>query len=296
MAEDLCVMEEDACVVVNDVSMQYRVPSSEAEPDTSTRLGSLVRRITGKPNLVTVNALNPLSLMARRGESVGIVGRNGSGKSTLMRLISGQVKPDQGAVYASDTPVLLGVNAALVPELPGDRNVVLGCLAMGLTHEQIAERYESIVELSGLEKAIHLPMRSYSSGMSSRLRFAIAASIDPEILLIDEALNTGDAQFADRSRQRMDDLRANAGCVFLVSHSLETISSICTRVLWLDEGDLLMDAAPDLVAEAYRKFTRALAHGDRQHAAALREEAVSSLSITRVPESAFSRRGGGRHA
>ena len=280
---------EDPCVVIDEVSMRYRVPSSESTGRPGGFRG-LVQRLAGQPNMVTVNALNTMSLVAMRGESIGIVGRNGSGKSTLMKLISGQIAPDRGGVYASSTPIMLGVNAALVPELPGDHNVVLGCLAMGLTHEQIAEKFDSIVELSGLEKAIHLPMRSYSSGMSSRLRFAIAASIDPEILLIDEALNTGDAQFADRSRKRMDELRLNAGCVFLVSHSLDTVLKMCSRVVWMDKGDLLMDGEPREVVKAYKDFTKQLSKGNNISAAKLRTEAMESLQVTQIVERATGRR------
>ena len=283
-------LEEDPCVVIDEVSMKYRVASSESAPEDRAGLRGLLRRVAARPNLVTVNALNPMSLVAMRGESIGIVGRNGSGKSTLMKLIGGQIKPNQGGVYASNTPIMLGVNAALVPELPGDHNVVLGCLAMGLSHEQIRDRYESIVELSGLEKAIHLPMRSYSSGMSSRLRFAIAASIDPEILLIDEALNTGDAQFADRSRKRMDELRANAGCVFLVSHSLDTVIDMCSRVIWMDKGDLLMDGEPRAVVKAYKDFTRQLSKGNNISAARIRAEAMESLVTTQIIERSTGRR------
>ena len=280
---------EDPCVVIDEVSMRYRVPSSESAGRPGGLRG-LALRVAGQPNMVTVNALNTMSLVAMRGESIGIVGRNGSGKSTLMKLIGGQIAPDRGGVYASSTPIMLGVNAALVPELPGDHNVVLGCLAMGLTHEQIAEKFDSIVELSGLEKAIHLPMRSYSSGMSSRLRFAIAASIDPEILLIDEALNTGDAQFADRSRKRMDELRLNAGCVFLVSHSLDTVLKMCSRVVWMDKGDLLMDGEPREVVKAYKDFTKQLSKGNNISAAKLRTEAMESLQVTQIVERATGRR------
>ncbi len=291
-ARNLEYLLEDPCVVIDEVSMRYRVPSSEAPSETDTSSGSarFLRRVMARPNMVTVNALNPMSLVAVRGESIGIVGRNGSGKSTLMKLISGQVKPTAGAVYAVSTPVMLGVNAALVPELPGDHNVVLGCLAMGLTRAQVAERFDEIVELSGLEKAIHLPMRSYSSGMASRLRFAIAASIDPEILLIDEALNTGDAQFADRSKRRMDELRAKAGCVFLVSHSLDTILEMCTRVVWIDKGDLLMDGEPQEVVKAYKDFTRHLSKGNNISAAKMRTDAMDSLTVTRVMERSTGRR------
>ena len=287
--KDLEFLAEDPCVVIDEVSMRYRVPSSESA-GRPRGLRGLVQRVAGQQNMVTVNALNTMSLVAMRGESIGIVGRNGSGKSTLMKLISGQVKPTTGAVYAVSTPVMLGVNAALVPELPGDHNVVLGCLAMGLSRAQIAEKFDEIVELSGLEKAIHLPMRSYSSGMASRLRFAIAASIDPEILLIDEALNTGDAQFADRSKKRMDELRAKAGCVFLVSHSLDTILEMCTRVVWMDKGDLLMDGDPKTVVKAYKDFTRHLSKGNNITAAKIREEAMASLTVTRVLERSTGRR------
>lgn len=279
----------DPCVVIDEVSMRYRVPSSET-PTRRSGLRGLVNRVAGPSNMVTVNALNTMSLVAMRGESIGIVGRNGSGKSTLMKLVGGQIAPDRGGVYASTTPIMLGVNAALVPELPGDHNVVLGCLAMGLTHEEIGEKYESIVELSGLEKAIHLPMRSYSSGMSSRLRFAIAASIDPEILLIDEALNTGDAQFADRSRKRMDELRASAGCVFLVSHSLDTVLKMCSRVVWMDKGDLLMDGEPKAVVKAYQDFTKELSKGNNLSAAKLRAEAMESLVAVQIIERSTGRR------
>ena len=287
--KDLEFLAEDPCVVIDEVSMSYRVPSSESAGRPGGLRG-LVQRVAGQQNMVTVNALNTMSLVAMRGESIGIVGRNGSGKSTLMKLVSGQIAPDRGGVYASSTPIMLGVNAALVPELPGDHNVVLGCLAMGLTHEQIQAKFDSIVELSGLEKAIHLPMRSYSSGMSSRLRFAIAASIDPEILLIDEALNTGDAQFADRSRKRMDELRANAGCVFLVSHSLDTVLKMCSRVVWMDKGDLLMDGEPREVVKAYKDFTKQLSKGNNISAAKLRTEAMESLQVTQVVERATGRR------
>ncbi|MET3919901.1 ABC transporter ATP-binding protein [Arthrobacter sp. UYEF20] len=232
--------------------------------------------------MVTVHALNELSLVVERGESVGIIGRNGSGKSTLVKIISGQSKPTSGAVYASSTPIMLGVNAALVQDLSGDQNVILGCLAMGMSRAEVDEKFSSIVELSGLEKSIHLPMKSYSSGMASRLRFAIAASVDPEILLVDEALNTGDAQFGDRSKLRMDELREQAGCVFVVSHSLDTIKDMCTRVVWLDKGDLIMDGDTDVAVKAYQEFTRHLSKGNNISAAKILDDAKAELVATEV--------------
>lgn len=282
-SEGVQYFEGSPTVVIQQVSMRYRVPSTErSERDDSAMPVRLLKRLLGQQATVSVDALKELSLVVGRGESIGIVGRNGSGKSTLMKLISGQTKPSSGSVYAASVPIMLGVNAALVPELSGDHNVVLGCLAMGMTHAEVAERFDHIVEVSGLGKAIHLPMKSYSSGMSSRLRFAIAASVDPEILLIDEALNTGDAQFRDRSKKRMDELRAKAGCVFLVSHSLETITEMCSRALWLDKGDLLMDGEPDEVVQAYQDFTRQLSMGNDESAAKIRMEASKNLAKTQV--------------
>lgn len=188
-------------VVLDNVSMTYWVASSEVARATGSGVAAkLLHRVWTPQKTVSVQALQSMSLVARHGECIGVIGRNGSGKSTLMRLISGQEKASTGTVLASSTPIALGVSAALVPDLPGEANIMLGCLAMGLSREEISEKFDSIVELSALDKAIHLPMKSYSSGMSSRLRFAIAAAVDPEILILDEALNTGDAEFGARTR------------------------------------------------------------------------------------------------
>ncbi|MEJ1112864.1 ATP-binding cassette domain-containing protein [Paenarthrobacter sp. CCNWLY172] len=283
------------CVVIDKVRMTYRVPSSDGRSTSSRRgIRGRITSLLERPNLVTVSALKEISLVVERGESVGIIGRNGSGKSTMMKLISGQVAPTHGAVYASSTPVLLGVNAALVPELSGDQNVVLGCLAMGMTREQIDVRFDSIVEVSGLDSAIFLPMKTYSSGMASRLRFAIAASVNPEILLVDEALNTGDAQFNNRSKARMDELRAQAGCVFIVSHGLDTIRDMCSRVIWLDKGELIMDGPAEDVTATYKDFSSNLSRGNNLTAAGIKDEARANLVATRVLERASGRRMEGR--
>lgn len=282
VAEMLTGLQPTPCVVAGNVAMRYRVPSTEVPEDTRYPHMKFLRALNPLPNTVTVHALNELSLVVNRGESVGVIGRNGSGKSTLMKLVSGQIRPSRGAIHASSTPIMLGVNAALVPELSGDQNVVLGCLAMGLSHEEIAARFDEIVEVSGLEKSIHLPMKSYSSGMGSRLRFAIAACANPEILLVDEALNTGDAQFAARSKQRMDELRAQAGCVLLVSHSLDTIKEMTSRTIWLDKGDLIMDGPSDDVTRAYWHFTNELSKGNNITAQRMRSEAMASLNAVNV--------------
>lgn len=278
-------------VVVDDVTMNYRVISTEqsAEAPTSA-MGKALGRFRNRRPTVTVEALQQMSMIAQHGECIGVIGRNGSGKSTLMRLISGQESPSSGSVLATSTPIALGVSAALVPDMSGEANVMLGCLAMGLSREETEAKYASIVELSALGKAIHLPMKSYSSGMASRLRFAIAAAVDPEILILDEALNTGDAEFGERTRARMTELREQAGCVFLVSHSMSSIRDLATRVVWLDKGEMLHDGATERVVSLYEKFIWYLRRDDQVSAEKIRRAARREMNRVEVTERAAGRR------
>lgn len=290
-SSDLNFVQGIPAVVIDKVSMTYRT-TSRTRPYSASSGWIGLKNTVKQSKAVEVVALKELSLVVEHGESVGIIGRNGSGKSTLLKLVGGQVPPSSGAVYATSTPVLLGVNAALLPGLSGDENIVLGCLAMGMSRRQIDEKYDSIVDLSGLEGAIHMPMKSYSAGMASRLRFAIAASIDPEILIIDEALNTGDAQFKDRTRKRMMELLDHAGTVFLVSHSMATISDLCSRTIWIDQGELIADGEPAAVIKWYRLFTQKLAAGDRVGALKLRRRMIQDLEVADVSDRNFARRAG----
>lgn len=243
-------------VVVQDVRVRYRVPSTDVED--LQRLSPARRallRTTGQKPKMTVDALKGVSFVAHEGESIGILGRNGSGKSTILRIIAGLETPTAGQVRARSTPVLLGVNAALVPDLSGERNVILGCLAMGMSKDQAREILPAVVELAGIGKAIYRPMKTYSSGMASRLRFAIAAAANPDILLIDEALSTGDAAFKERSERAMTALREQAGTVFIVSHSAQTIIQICTRAIWLMDGELIGDGPAKDIAADYAQWS-----------------------------------------
>ncbi|MGO1459501.1 MAG: ABC transporter ATP-binding protein [Flaviflexus sp.] len=211
------------------------------------------RRKNIKSRDITVEALKGVSFAAPSGESIGILGQNGSGKSTLLRLIAGGETPTSGSLLVRSQPVLLGISAALQPTLSGARNVRLGCLAMGMTPEQVDEVYDDIVSLSGLdEDAMARPMQTYSAGMGSRLRFAIATSIDPDILLIDEALSAGDAAFATRAKRRMDHLLTKAHSIFLVSHAAQTIEEMCTRAIWLHKGEIIADGPAESTARHYR--------------------------------------------
>ncbi len=221
----------------------------------------------------TVHAVKPLSFAAHEGEFIGLVGRNGSGKSSLLRVLAGLETPTTGEVYASSKPTLIGVSAALNPQLTGAENVELGCLAMGLSPAQTREAYDRVVELAGIGEAIERPMATYSSGQAARLRFSIMLANRPKIMLIDEALATGDAATNERFSQAMNELLDNAGTVFLVNHAAQTIENMCNRAIWLDEGELIMDGDAREVARKYRWFAHQLALGDEEKAADLLAEA-----------------------
>jgi teichoic acid transport system ATP-binding protein len=225
-------------VIVDDLHVVYRVYGAGKRGTAPTALMRILRR-RRRPSIREVHAIRGMSFVAYRGDAVGVIGRNGSGKSTLLRAIAGLLPPERGAVYAHGHGALLGVNAALLNDLTGDRNVVLGCLAMGMTREEVKASYPAIVDFSGVGDFINLPMRTYSSGMASRLRFAIASAKTHDILLIDEALATGDAEFRKKSHQRIDELRAQAGTVFLVAHNLGEIEENCNRVIWLEKGEIV---------------------------------------------------------
>lgn len=246
--------ERRPTVVVEDLHVTYRVYASGRPAKQENRLR---KRATSMRRLREVHALRGVSFVAHEGEAIGVIGSNGSGKSTLLRTIAGLTPPTRGAVYAETEPTLLGVNAALINELSGERNIVLGGLALGMTPEEVREKYDSIVAFAALRPdALDLPMRTYSSGMQARLRFAIAASVSHRVLLIDEALAVGDAKFQRRSEERIRQLRDQAGTVFLVSHSLKSVTQTCERALWVEQGVLKMDGPAQEVVEAYQASVR----------------------------------------
>jgi teichoic acid transport system ATP-binding protein len=156
---------------------------------------------------------------------------------------------------------MLGVGAALLPNLSGEKNIMLGGLALGFDKKEIAEASESIINFSGLKDFIDLPMRTYSQGMSARLRFSIAAAKKHDILIIDEALAVGDRQFRMKAEAKIRQMRQEAGTVFLVSHNMKSIQDTCNRVIWLEKGELLMDGDPTEVCDA---FVAAMDKGDSE--------------------------------
>jgi teichoic acid transport system ATP-binding protein len=246
-------------VIADNAHIVYRIHGSAAAGANSP-LASLKRIVTGTKHAAVreVHAVKGVNFVAYRGEAIGLIGSNGSGKSTLLRAIAGLLPVERGgAIYAAGQPSLLGVNAALMNDLSGERNVVLGCLAMGMTPAEVKAQTAGIIDFSGINERgdfSSLPMRTYSSGMSARLRFSIAAAKKHDVLLIDEALATGDAKFRKRSEQRVRDLRQEAGTVFLVSHSEQSIRDTCERSIWLESGEIRADGLTEDVLKEYETY------------------------------------------
>jgi len=197
-------------------------------------------------------ALEDVSFKVDRGETLGIVGRNGSGKSTTLKLIAGVTAPSSGKVYVTGrVSPLIELGAGFHPDLTGRENVHLNGSILGMNGREIIEQFDAIVEFAELQDFIDTPVKRYSSGMYVRLGFAVAVHSNPEVLLIDEVLSVGDAFFQEKCLAKMHEFQAAGTTIILVSHSAETITSFCDRVMWLDHGRLLADGPARQVVDEY---------------------------------------------
>ena len=203
-----------------------------------------------------IEAVKQVSASTSRTATVlGIVGANGAGKSTLVRTIAGILPPSKGRVEIHGrVSTLLALGVGFNKKLSGRDNVRLGGLAAGLKREQLAEKYDDIVAFAELEDFMDMPMRTYSSGMYGRLAFAVAVMMEPDILLIDEALSVGDARFRRKCARKMRELCSEDRTVVLVSHALGTIQELADQAIWMDHGELRMWDEPETVVNAYTEF------------------------------------------
>jgi ABC-type polysaccharide/polyol phosphate transport system ATPase subunit len=244
-------VSEPQTISVRDLSVTYRT-SLDVAPTLKTTLLKLGRR---ERIVREVQALKDVSFDVHQGSVLGVVGANGAGKSTLVRTIAGILPPTSGRVEVHGrVSTLLALGVGFNRKLTGRENVVLGGLAAGLSREQLREKYEQIVEFAELEDFMDMPMRTYSSGMYGRLAFSVAVNMDPDILLIDEALSVGDARFKHKSFEKMRELCGQARTIVLVSHALGSIRELCDEALWLHGGELRMYDEPDAVIDAYTTF------------------------------------------
>jgi ABC-type polysaccharide/polyol phosphate transport system ATPase subunit len=246
--EDPGSSSEAHTIRLDDVAVCYRLPKE--------RIPSLkeyaIRRLRRAIVYEDFWALHGVSLAVRRGEVFGIIGRNGSGKSTLLRVVARVLKPTRGRVRVSGRIApLLELGAGFDAELTGRENVYLNGAILGYTRQQIRTYFDRIVDFAGVHDFIDAPLRTYSSGMVVRLGFAVATEVQPDVLIVDEVLAVGDAEFQQKSSERIKQFHANGATMLLVSHNLQTVRNLCSRVAWLEQGVLRAVGSADAVVQQY---------------------------------------------
>ena len=215
--------------------------------------------LLGKRNKAQVcEAVKNVSFKVKKGEILGIVGKNGSGKSTMLRAIAGIFAPNSGTVDLHGNSIsLLAIGIGFKTELSGRDNIILSGMLLGFSKEQIKEKMEQIIEFSELGDAIDAPVRTYSSGMHSKLAFSITAILETQIILIDEVLSVGDARFKKKSYKKMKELISDKDrTVVIVSHDHKTIADLCDKVLWINDGELVQFGDTETVLAAYDEYMK----------------------------------------
>ncbi|HEY5551031.1 MAG TPA: ABC transporter ATP-binding protein, partial [Opitutaceae bacterium] len=260
-------MSDDTVISVENVSKAYRIWQTPGARLTSPLLSGIGRSVFGDspPGLALQRraaagfhdfcALNEISFKVRRGEAVGIIGRNGSGKSTLLQVIAGTLQPTSGNVKVRGrVAALLELGSGFNPEFTGRENVFLNGAVLGLTHEEIEKRFDAIAAFANIGEFIEQPVRTYSSGMVVRLAFAVAAHVEPDILIVDEALSVGDARFQLKCARTIDRFLEEGVTLLFVSHDLSMVKRLCSQAILLEKGRIIHSGSPNDVANLYSKL------------------------------------------
>jgi homopolymeric O-antigen transport system ATP-binding protein len=240
-------------ISVENLSKRYELGALQEETQLRDQIVRLLRASFGKrrPREV-VWALSDVSFTVEPGEVVGIIGRNGAGKSTLLKILSRITYPTSGRVKAQGrVAALLEVGAGFHEELTGRENIYLNGSIMGMRKREVDAKFEAIVEFSGLQRFIDTPIKRYSTGMRSRLGFAVAAHLEPDVLIVDEVLAVGDADFQKKCLSAMHELRGGGRTVLFVSHNMAAVENLCSRGIWLAQGKVQLDGPATKVIEAY---------------------------------------------
>ena len=241
-------MADRLVIDVRNVSVRYTVPHERIP----TFKEFAIRWLRGRVEWKEFHALTDVTLAVRAGESLGIIGRNGAGKTTLLKVIAHVLRPRAGTVQTAGRVVpLLELGAGFDPELSGRENIFLNGAMLGHARRYMERRFPDIVAFAGLEEFIDAPLRTYSTGMVARLGFSIATDVEPDVLLIDEVLSVGDVEFQAKCIERMNRFRELGVTFVLVSHALQTVQDLCTRVVWVEGGRVQADGPPAEVIAAF---------------------------------------------
>ncbi|MCS7159640.1 MAG: ABC transporter ATP-binding protein [Gemmatales bacterium] len=240
-------------VRLRNVSLTFRVRKHKRLPLKQFLLGGFFLRSVNP--VMEVQALKNLSLDFREGDRVGVIGHNGAGKTTLLKLLAGIYPPTSGQLdIEGRVSTLLDIGVGIESDATGWANIAYRSYLQGLTPKEVRQRRQRIAEFSELGEFLNVPVRFYSSGMLVRLCFSIATEIEPEILLIDEILSAGDLSFQEKAHRRILELIHNSRLLVIATHDTVTVPKLCTRMIWLDHGQVLLDGEPQQVVEAYKAY------------------------------------------
>ena len=238
----------ETMIEVRDVSMRFRM----ANDRISSIKEYAIARLRGKLKYNEFEALKHVSFDVKCGEVMGLIGHNGAGKSTLLKVISGILKPTEGSVIVrGNVAPMLELGSGFDFDMTGRENIFLNGAILGYSEEFLKSKYEEIVAFSEIGPFIDMPLRNYSSGMVARLAFSVATVVVPEVLIVDEVLAVGDAEFQEKSRKRMMELMSGGTTVLFVSHSMDQIRQMCNRVVWLERGSVRIFDKAQLACDAY---------------------------------------------
>ena len=241
-------MDKHFVIEVNNVSKRYKLYKSKKHRAVEALIPYFNKYHTD------FFSLRNLSINVRQGEIVGIIGRNGSGKSTLMKLIAGVTVPTSGTVHVKGNIVpLLELGSGFHPEFTGYENIYFYTAILGYPKEVIKKKVDEIIEFAAVGEFIDQPVKNYSSGMKSRLAFAVSVNIDPDILILDEVLSVGDGEFKAKSYQKIKEFFDRRKTILYVSHSMNSIKDLCTRAILLEKGELVLDDVPENVVGYYEE-------------------------------------------
>ena len=237
-------------IVVDNLSVKFRIYHNKA-PSLKESLASLLKR-GGVSPYSDFMALNDVSFKLNKGDRVGVIGHNGAGKSTLLKVLCRVYEPLQGGVNVQGKIApLLEIGAGFHPEFTGRENIYFNGALLGYKKQELAKIEGNVIEFAQVEKFIDTPVKYYSTGMYTRLAFSLATAMHPDILILDEIFNGGDASFKERATQRMNLIIDKADIMIMVSHDHELIKTLCNRVLWLDHGRLIADGNVDQIIDLY---------------------------------------------
>ena len=241
-------MRDDVVIQVDKVSKEYRLYDSKRD-----RLKEALS-ISHKQYSKTFHALKDISFDVKRGETVGIIGSNGSGKSTLLKILTGVISASSGEMKVNGKiSALLELGAGFNPEYTGIENIYLNGIMMGYSEEEMAAKIDSIVDFAQIGEHIHQPLKTYSSGMFARLAFAVAINVEPDILIVDEALSVGDVFFQNKCFRKFAELQDKGVTILFVSHDIESVKQMCSRAIWIEKGQQKMVGDSKEVCNAYAR-------------------------------------------